>query len=168
MPNRSNSSRHLSDADAKTTRRAITYLTNAGQPELAQGVSAALSVASAATWFSGPTKAVPVPASFIEHMERVRAETGDQRDVSEVVRLRLVDFALGTWTPTTAKPFPRPKRGTGDRKNVNVRLNEDLRAQIDARGSDPAFAEEHGFTITTMDVARAALLDAYPLPDDAD
>lgn len=92
------------------------------------------------------------------------AEKAGGPDASLVLRDAFAKFLDGPWTPP--RP-PRAPRGQGITKvRMTIQVNEKIRDQVEQQGTDSELAGARGYRLNAQQVALAALLDAYQVPED--
>lgn len=94
-----------------------------------------------------------------EHIKAAAAAAGD--DLTGVVEEGLTAFVDGTFRP--GKPR-RGAFGSGDRVNLNLRPNAEVRARAEAVAEE--LAEELGWKPAVSTLALLWLLERYPLPQE--
>lgn len=145
-------------AAAPTAREAVAYLHRHDQAELADAVRAVLDFAEAAAQSRrpSPTWEEPLqPRVSAEVAERIRQEP--KGTARRVVLDACQRFLAGEWTP--GKPL-QVRRGAGHRRvALHIRFPSEVRDAVAARGSSPEFEAEHGYTLTPVEVAVAALTE---------
>jgi hypothetical protein len=102
-----------------------------------------------------------VPEEFRDFVRD--AEKAGGPAASLVLRDGFAAFLDGSWTPPKPPRAPRGQRVTKIRMVAQV--NEEIRDQVDKRGKDPELAGERGYRLNAQQVAIAALLDAYRVPE---
>ena len=91
------------------------------------------------------------------------AAGGDFRELSRTLRDAYAKFLAGEWTPPEPRTAPR---GHSDRTvHLTVHVNSAIHSQVDEPGADPKRVKARGYKLTAVDVARAALMDAYEVPE---
>lgn len=151
-------------AATPATKDAITYLRDQGQPTLADAVQTTLAFATEASDAAArkaardaanmPNKSIQVPKELYDRVQGT--------DYADVVREKMAAFCAGSWVPDKPKRAP-----VGQAKEwLNVRFPDELWAQADALAKDPEAAEERGYKLTARQVVIAALLEAFPAPEE--
>lgn len=151
-------------AAAPATKDAITYLRDQGQPTLADAVQTTLAFATEAS-DAAARKAERDAKHMPNQSIQVSKELYDRvqgTDYAEVAREKLAAFCDGEWMP--GKPQRAPQ---GEEKAwLNVRIANELWCRADNVAKDPAAAEERGYKLNARRVVIAALLEAFPAPEE--
>ncbi|NUP45418.1 MAG: hypothetical protein HOY76_52430 [Streptomyces sp.] len=112
-------------------------------------------------WVTDYKLLLDVPKPFRDFV-RTAAE-GEGKDPSIVLRDGFSRFLSGEWAP--AEP-PRAKKGQSTEKvRMSVQVNSEVRDWVEQRGTDPELVAARGYRLLAAQVALAAVVEAYDVPE---
>ncbi|MFD8384266.1 hypothetical protein ACFV2X_38090 [Streptomyces sp. NPDC059679] len=155
-------------AVAPTAQRAVAYLRDQGEADMANAVQTVLDYATAPTPAYGDSPiSLYLDRAFRDHVKAQAKATGV--DAATTVREGFEAFLAGAWDP------PQPKRATHgatlDKVNFSVRVSAELIERVQERAAEytreQGWPAARGYALNAMQVAAAYLAHVYPLPDQA-
>lgn len=155
-------------AVAPTAQRAVAYLRDQGETDMADAVQTVLDYATAPTPNRGdPAISLYLDRAFRDHVKKRVKETGV--DAAVTVREGFEAFLDGSWDP------PQPKRAARDtpldKVNFSVRAPAELVERVQERAAEytreQGWPAARGYALNAMQVAAAYLAHVYPMPEEA-